>query len=70
MNGMNLNDILQWGAVIALLVIIALIMVRKIMRLRHNAGSDAGDCSCGCGSCKVDDCSLKEIKSKHKRRPR
>lgn len=47
---MNFNDMLQWGAIIAILIIVATVIIKKIIRLRRRIKSGE-PADCGCGSC-------------------
>jgi len=45
------NNLLQWGAVIAILIIVAATICRRFIRLRKTVKSTDSTCACGCASC-------------------
>lgn len=49
---MNLNTLLQWGGMIAiLLIVIVLAAIRIIRFIKSMRSSDSPQCSCGCEGC-------------------
>ena len=58
---MTVNDMLQWGAVAVILVIVIATIVCRVLRLRRQIKEgDTTDCGCGCSSCKSR-CDLADI---------
>lgn len=64
MTEQTFNDILQWGTVIAILIIVLWRIIRKFMRFNRQMKQGNTDCSCGCGSCPESNCTLKDLKSR------
>ncbi len=42
-----LNDCLQWGAVTAIIIIVAFSIIRKAIRFKQHLKSDSTNCGCG-----------------------
>ena len=64
-SAVTFNDWLQWGTVIAIIVIAALAIIRKTVRFRKQLKSDKGPgCGCddGCCGCRQTDCALNHTK--------
>lgn len=64
LNVIDLNSALQWGSVIVLLAIVAVVVFKRIVRFHKNFSHDDGpDCGSGCGCCGVTDCQLRDLKN-------
>ena len=58
-----LNDCLQWGAVTAIIIIVAFSIIRKAIRFKQHLKSDSTNCGCGgCSGCDIADCELRNLK--------
>ena len=47
---MTLNDILQWSAIVIILIVVAVVLVRKTLAMRDWSRSRDTDC-CNCNGC-------------------
>ncbi len=66
MQNLPANDIIQWGAVIAIVLIAAITIIKKIMKFRSTVKNGKNpDCGCGCCSCDAG-CALRDNNSIHK----
>lgn len=48
---MSINDILQWTAIVIIFVTVAVVLVRKIMKMRRWTRRDGSDRCCNCTGC-------------------
>lgn len=61
---LTFNALIQWGIVIAILIIVAITIVRKIINFQRSMKDDSNmECGCGCSSCSAK-CDLKEKNDK------
>lgn len=61
---LTFNALIQWGIVIAILIIVAITIVRKIINFQHSMKDDSNmGCGCGCSGCSAK-CDLKEKNDK------
>ncbi len=51
---MTLNDILQWSAIVIILIVVAVVLVRKALAMRDWSRSRNADC-CNCSGCPLAD---------------
>lgn len=61
------NNLLQWGCVAVIIIVAAIVIIRKARRFsRHLKNDGPTDCSCGCNGCTVANCPLprKEVRNK------
>ncbi len=61
------NNLLQWGCVAVIIIVAAIVIIRKARRFsRHLKNDGTTDCSCGCDGCTVANCPLprKEVRNK------
>ncbi len=66
---MDLNTLLQWGSVIAILLIVITLAVIRIVRLiRSMRSSSSPQCSCGCDGCSQK-CDLRKPSADNLRKP-
>ena len=49
---MNISDIIQWAALAVILAIVAVRVVRKVLRFRRSL-SNPEECACSCSGCPI-----------------
>lgn len=64
---MTLNEILQWSAIVIILIVVAVVLVRKALAMRDWSRSRNTDC-CNCSGCPLADNSRACHKQKRKKR--
>lgn len=64
---MTLNDILQWSAIVIILIVVAVVLVRKALAMREWSRSRNTDC-CNCSGCPLAANSRACRKQKRKKR--